>query len=209
MTFNEAMVGVQKGDQLIIGEILQSSQLKSSIQITLVDRKDFSESLSQFRTSIIIATLSYVTLARRVLEDPDEAKGTFGMFLDGGTSEGNRDQTAEIVRCMNKSLGYMKTVWPKETRFARSLVRSVEVARICFQPDPMLSGQMTVPALFPEGWGGNVIRVRTAPSPRRRMLVSRDDGVYYFSDFDGCPAPEGAVISFGDFQLPVFNDRRD
>lgn len=209
MTFNEAMRGVHNGDQIIIGEVLQSPHLKSSIQITLVDKEGFLHSSPQYRTSIIASTLSYVILARAVLENPDEMKEMLGMFLDGGTSEVNRDQTAEIVKCMNKSLGYMKSIWPKESRFVRDLIKSVDVARICFQPDPMLHGQLNTPSLLPEGWGGNVVKVRAALAPGRRELPPRDSGVYYPSDFDACPVPEGAFVSFGEFQISPSNERSD
>jgi hypothetical protein len=196
MSFEDIMHMVRGGDQLIVSEIQQVAGVSSTVRIACLTKDDIRGISSRARTSMVVSMLSYMRLARQIVDDPDQAMEN-GLLMDGGVVDVNRDQMDEIISSMRQSMKFLHSIWPKEVRYAKALVRSDEIARFCFKADPMLGGQINTPVLLPQGWGGNAIRVALAPTIRGREVpfINLNGSVY--ADFTSCPVPEGAHVISG------------
>jgi len=189
---------VRSGQLLLVAQVIEQQGGMSGMRLIMVAPEDIPAIHPSARTPAITSSLIYLLLTKESSGDDDDeiANETMVPTQRGGL------EPDEAITFLEMSLEKLKEAWPREYQYASSVIKDRTSAYIGVCPAHVYGSFDVSPELFPKGFGGNVTRT---PSPVSGW--SRDPGEMSSSEMmDASPLLEGAVVSFIDFEVPVFYD---
>lgn len=195
MNLDQVIKNAEAGKIVLVGDIIQEKGVNSVMTVRHIDPDSLATVGRYVRCCFLLATRAYLLL----VEHGDETLQHAGGF--GDISQG--EEFDKIIEHLRKGLAFMEGMWPAEGRLIKRMVRDLKTAKMCFYPDPLPQGLKNFPALYPQGWKGNFLRLMSDVAPHGRIPTLLQVGPrQYAMDESECPTFEGGFLSYNDFALP-------
>lgn len=174
----------------LMGQVVEQPGAFSSIRVIKIMGRDLINILPASRCHMTVCSRMYLIIAMAQKSGESE----FGFSIHGQNSADS------AIKEIQESVRVLRDLWPQESRYADSVMKTEADAFICLNPAHSLGSFISSPHLFPSGLAGNVSRV-SAPA----SYWSRDLSQFIDTDFNE-RIPQGAEISEFLFKMPNFYD---